>query len=67
MSLTVFKKFPLEMLLQEAHPHYPWDVTKLQCKGANMRASQRILAKTLQEIFPPGTGKFYFPKLISTN
>jgi hypothetical protein len=52
VSLAVFSKYPLEQLLQESYPHYNWDIDKLRLKHNNIVASQKILIKILQDIFP---------------
>lgn len=53
VPLGVFKKYPLEFLLQQAFPDHNWDVGRLQTrqKGTS-RASQRYLVRMLEEIFP---------------
>lgn len=53
VSLSVFKRHPLEQLLMQAFPDHNWDVGRLQSRqsGGN-RASQRHLVRTLEDMFP---------------
>jgi hypothetical protein len=48
-----FLKQPLDKLLQQAHPDHKWNLLKLQTKSklGPSKSSQRVLAKTVQEIF----------------
>lgn len=49
----VFQQYRLEQFLQEAYPNFEWNESKLQWKHhGNVRASQRMLARIVEEIFP---------------
>ena len=48
----------LPKLLQRAYPEHNWDISKLTVKGTSIRASQRELAATINNIFPH-LGKIY--------
>ena len=42
----------LPKLLQKAYPEHNWDISKLTLKGTSIKASQRELAATINNIFP---------------
>jgi hypothetical protein len=52
----LFRKYPLEKLLAEAYPDFPWDIPRLQSRERN-KASQRWLMTVVQHLFP-NSGNF---------
>lgn len=52
VPVTAFRKLTMEKILVEAYPEHGWDVGKLKARRGNMKASQRMLAVVLGELFP---------------
>lgn len=52
VPLGIFQGKPLAKALQEVYPEYNWDVAKLQVRRSTIKASQRMLAAVVHEIFP---------------
>jgi hypothetical protein len=59
--MKLFKKYPLEDLLVEAYPDYPWNITKLKFRVT--RSSQRWLTAEIKKLFP-ASGKSILFELI---
>jgi hypothetical protein len=62
LSPLFFGTNSLEWMLQEVYPNHIWNVSKLQTKLGNMKASQRMLVQITKEIFPD-SGEILSPKL----